>query len=493
MGGAIVVIGVIWSVLGWSGSTNASDSQRQGNGSVVEWFEVKLARFDVKVIASGELEARNQIEVKSKVSGQPVILSVIDEGKRVKEGDVLCKLDDEDITTHIEEETLNVEKARAEKTSAERDLELADQEAANDAKAAEVKLLLAELELEKWRNGDVKQKRRTLDLALLKAERKLERAQLDVELSSELREQKFISQNELDDSELAAIEALEALETAKLDIKIYNQYIFKREQKQRTSDVDQATVSLERTLRQNEIRLSRHHANVGSKSRTLELRQERLDEYEEQLTNTVVYAPSDGLVVYATSVGRGRNRGNPIAPGREVRHDETIFLLPDTSQMVASMRVHEALIPQVQIDQHVIISIDARPDSTVEGHVTSVGVMAEDGGWFNPQLREYIVKVTLPADFDESLKPAMRCNGEIFVDRVEDVLAMPIQAVFTEGDQRFCYVSNGEGRVQRKLVTIDRTSETMVEIATGLEAGDRVLMRNPEPGEVVETDSEATT
>ncbi len=485
---AVVVLVLLggWALFSFSNTSDAAPTA--GSGQAVEWYTVKPISFDVTVLASGELEARNQIEIKCKVSGQTAIISLVDEGTRVKAGDVLAKLDDKTIKSSIEDEELRVVQARADKSAAESNVALAKQDAASAQRDAEVKVNLANLEFEKWRNGDVVQKQRELKLAVERAERKLEIANRELKLDQQLWEQNFISQNDLKNSELAQIEAEDALVTAKQNVEIYNTYTYQQELQEKTNDVKQAESDLARTISQNQLKLVKELADLESKTRTLQMREDRLAELKQELANTTITAPSDGMVVYATSVGRDSRRSgsdNPITQGRSVRYDETIFLLPDTSQMVATLRVHESLMPQIRLNQRVTVSIDARPGDPVEGRVLSIGVMAETGGWFNPQLREYLVRVALPQEADSALKPAMRCKGEIFVGRVDNTLAVPIQAVNTEGNRRFVYIPADGSHVKRQNVTIGRSSETYVEITDGLEADQRVLLRSPKPGEVV--------
>ncbi|MCC6682779.1 MAG: HlyD family efflux transporter periplasmic adaptor subunit [Phycisphaeraceae bacterium] len=483
---AVLVVLAGWALFSFSNTSSAAPSSGR-SAQAVEWYTIKPISFDVTVLASGELEARNQIEIKCKVTGQTAIISLVDEGTRVKAGDVLAKLDDKAIKSSIEDEDLRVVQARADKSAADTNVELARQDAASAQRDAEVEVKLAKLAMEKWRNGDVVQKQRELKLSVERAQRKLEIANRELKLDQQLWEQNFISQNDLKNSELAQIEAEDALVTAKQNVEIYNTYTHEQEMQEKTNVVNQAESWLVRTISQNELKLSKELADQESKTRTLQMREDHLAELKEELANTTVLAPSDGMVVYATSVGRDSRRSgsdNPITQGRSVRYDETIFLLPDTSQMVATLRVHESLMPQIRLDQRVTVSIDARAEP-IEGRVLSIGVMAETGGWFNPQLREYLVRVALPQEADSALKPAMRCKGTIFVGRVTNALAVPIQAVNTEGNRRFVYVPADGSHIKRQDVTIGRSSETYVEISSGLDEGARVLLRNPKPGEVI--------
>ena len=448
-----------------------------------EWFEVERRSFDLSIVATGELEAKKQVEIKSQIKHETAIVEVVDEGTFVEEGDQLLRLDADEIEDDIEQEELKLASARAEQIAAEQKLLIEQNETESLKKAAEVKLELARLDQAKWRSGEVPQKKRELKLALEKAERKLTRATRDHALSEDLYKEDFISQNELEEYYDAMIDAEDELATARLNIEVYDAYTHEREEKEKNSNVEQAQAELDRTQRKNESKLASAKAELDSKRRTFKIRDSRMEELKDQLGKSVICAPQDGLVVYKSSVGRRRWRGDPIQTGRRVWYNETLILLPDTRQMIATLRVHEALIPQVEVGNEVTVSIDARPGETMAGSVAELAVMAEDGGWINPNLREYKVKVDLPANI-EGLKPAMRCSGDIITGHVEDAVAVPVQAVFTDAELHFCYVPAGRGKVRRAEVELGQASETFVEIISGLAPGDRVLMRNPGAGQV---------
>ena len=449
-----------------------------------EWFTVKPRSFDLTIISTGELEAKEQLEIKSQIKGETLIVELIDEGTFVNSGQLLLRLDADEIETNIEQERLNVESARAEKIAAEQDLDIKTNEAESAKKEAEVKLALATLDLAKWVSGEVPQKRRKLKLELERAGRKLTRAKRDNRLSQELYAERFISQNELEESEDAVIDSEDELATGILNIEVYNSYTHQREEKEKNSEVEQAQAELQRTQKKNQSKIAAAQAKLESKRHAFKIRDDRLVELRDQLTKCQIFAPQDGMVVYATSVGRRRWRNDPIMTGRRVWYNEKLLLLPDTTQMIATLRVHEALMPQVELGQLVTVSVDAMPGKMFEGKIAEVSVMAEDGGWINPNLREYKVKADLPADIP-GLKPAMRCSGEIVTGQVQEAIAVPVQAVFSEAEEHFCYVPVGRNSIQRTLVTLGRASESFVEIFKGLKPGDTVLLRHPRPGEEI--------
>jgi RND family efflux transporter MFP subunit len=480
--GVVLLLGLLPG-LALSGCGEADGATNEQVGT--QWYTAQVTDFEVVVTASGELEAADQLEVQSRVGGRPSIVEVIEEGTMVGEGDVLVRLDDQDIRQRIEQDLLEVEQARADAVTAEQELAIAQSTAESELSAAQLDVVLAELDLAKWQRGDVVQRRRELELQRQTADRRLERAERDLGLSQQLYDEQFISLNELEDAQIELVEARDAVASAELDAEVFEQYELERDRRNFEAAVESATESLERTQQQNESQLARRQAELANRRQSLSIREARLAERQQQLANTVIRAERDGMVIYYTSVGPWWQRRDPIRVGREVREGHTILLLPDTSRMMAAVRVHESQVPQVRPGQVAEVTIDARQGQVLPATVASIGVTAEDGGRNNPQLREYVVRLELPAELDEDLRPAMRCTAQIKVNEATDVLAVPIHAVHAEGDSHHVYVPAEGGRVAARTVSLGLSSETLVEITDGLSEGEQVLLRNPQAGEVV--------
>lgn len=62
-----------------------------------------------------------------------------------------------------------------------------------------------------------------------------------------------------------------------------------------------------------------------------------------------------------------------------------------------------------------------------------------------------------------------------------------MQAVFSDGPVRYVLVPEG-GRYVRRPVNLGRRSDLNAQIIAGLDEGDRVLLRDPQPGEVIDQD-----
>lgn len=478
---ALALILGLWAVNSGGAETNVQHA--------VDQHRVERTAFDITVVANGELEAKNQTEIRSALESRSNIVELIDEGVRVKKGSLLVRLNSESIENDIDEETLRVETSRSELVAAEAayDIQLSDNE--SDLSKARLKLELAQIELQKWTEGDLPKKRQELNLAIDNGERRMEQAQKKSEYSARLNPLGFVSDDEMREDEIKYIESKAAYESAQTNLQVYETYERVKQEKTLNSDVEQAAAELLRVDRSNTSRLANKEADLTNKRRQLSIREEKLAKLNQQLIACTIKAPNDGLVVYGTSIGNSRGRmmfggDGPLQVGQEIQPNQLLIVLPDTSEMVAAVRVHESYAGRIQPGMHAVIRCDAAQGLTFNGTVASIGVLAESGGWRDPNLREYTVKINLDQVEDDSrLKPSMRAEARIVLGEVEDAVAIPIQAVFREGRSSFVYVPKG-AKFARTEVRVGKQSSTFAQIVTGLSVGDTVLLREPSAGEI---------
>ncbi len=454
-----------------------------GSSSSAELYTVRETSFDMLIPSSGELEALNSIELRSKVERQTVIKWIIDEGVIVEEGDLLVELNSDEISERLEEEVLAVEAARSELVTALEAVELQKNENNSTLSNALLTLEIAELELQRWQEGEVATRRLDLELGIERAESNLAQAIRDLENCQELYKEEFISLLELEDAKLARKEAENELKKANLAQTTYEQFEYPKAYKTKTSDVTEAEAELSRVKTRNASNLSQREAALANREKALKIREERVADLEEQLAACRITAPSGGLVVYSTSMNSGRrwNDDGPLQIGQEVYPNQLLIVLPDVSQIVATVKVHETQSSLISPGQKAEVRIDAMPDLRLQGTVRSVGVMAEQN--WGTQVREYTIRILLDGANNWDLKPSMRCKANIKLGTVTNVLAVPVQAVFAENRQYFVWTPAGD-KFDRTHVQIGRSSEMMIEVTEGLAEGDVVLLRQPGPGEV---------
>jgi HlyD family secretion protein len=448
---------------------------------------VKRQAFEVTTVANGDLQARNQVEIRSPLEQQSTIQYIIPEGTRVKKGELLVQLNADTLQRQIDEETPRLASAKAELVSAQNQLQIQINDNASSLRKAELDLALAELALKQWRDGDAVKQRQNLDLRLDTAELELERLAEKYVRSQELLAEGFLSKDETDRDEVAYIRAISDYQTAVLDLEVFDTFEFVRTDKQKVSDVAERRAEVERVRLNNDSQLASRQADRDNRQTQVQLTESRLAKLNEQFSGAKMTAPRDGLVVYSTSVEGSRWGGNneTLQIGQQVYPNQLIIALPDTSDMVAAVRVHEALAGRIRPGQDVSVRIDAAGGKAFQGKVDSIGVMAESGGWRDPNLREYTVRISLlDASAEDELKPAMRVEARVILSKVDETLTVPVQALFSEGVVQFVYRPEGS-RFAKHPVRVGRRSETIAEIGAGLSENDVVLVRTPQPGEVL--------
>lgn len=493
---SLALVGLSAALLMVGVGTGATRPPAKGAASAPARGSLELAEavkgdFEITTTASGDLRARNQVEIRSEMEQETTITEIVAEGVTVKKGDVLIRLNAEATLTRLNEEELALETARADLVAANEAYLIQESENESSRRAAELKLALARLSLDQWRLGEVKSKEQELQHAYDTSEKDVARLTEKVQKSRELKEAGYYSADQLKQDELDLDRAVAAFDKAKLSKQIYWEYEHPKALRQKTSDVEEAEAEVERVQRQNASRLVSKQAERRNRERALAIRQEKFDNLKRQIDAAVIRAPSDGLVVYASSIDNARwgDESGPLQVGSKVYPRQTLIVLPDTAEMMAHVRVHESLAGRVRKGMPCSIKIDAAGDARYTGVVDSVGILAEQTSrWMDPTLREYTVRIAIqrPDSEGSPLRPSMRCEAEITLGKVADALTVPIQAVHSEGLLRYVNIPAPSGGYMRRPVLIGQRSDRFAEIKVGLQPGDRVLLRKPDPGELAE-------
>jgi multidrug efflux pump subunit AcrA (membrane-fusion protein) len=113
------------------------------------------------------------------------------------------------------------------------------------------------------------------------------------------------------------------------------------------------------------------------------------------------------------------------------------------------------------------------------GEVTKVGVLPDSANrWMSPDLKVYLTTITIDGNYNW-VKPGMSAKVEILVNKLDDVVYIPVQAVSPDGAKQICYVSGGF-KPERREVQVGDFSDEFIEVKNGVKEGERVLLRLPD-------------
>ena len=456
-----------------------SEDSKADAGNVAT-FTVERGPLRISVTEAGTIKAREQVILKNEVEGRTSILSLIPEGTRVNKGDLLVELDASGLLDDKVDQEIRVQNTEASFISAQENLAVVKNQAQSDIDKAELTLDFAEQDLTQYLEGEYPKQIKEAEARITLADEEVARAEETSRWSRKLFEEKYISQTELQADELAKKRKALDLELARGDLALLKNFTYQRNVKQMESDVKQAKMALERTNRKAKADVKQAEANLKAKESEYNRQKSKLEKIIEQIAKTKIFAPAEGLVIYATSAQSGswRRSVEPLDEGQEVRERQELIYLPTGTSVNAEVDIHESSLKKIQKGLPAIITVDVLPGQSFLGSVARIAPLPDaQSMWMNPDLKVYNTEIYLEGN-DEALRTGMSCKAEIIVEQHEDAVYVPIQAVLRVSGETTVFVMEGRKRVARK-VEIGLDNNRMVRIVDGLEAGEIVLLTPP--------------
>ena len=335
-------------------------------------------------------------------------------------------------------------------------------------------------DLEKLGDGEAKQRLRKLLDDLQVAEKELNQATNTLSGTQRLLEKGFVTRNDWERDEIAWNSARLKVQTAETAKELYLKYEFVKAAEESLSKYSEAVRELDRAKKAAVSKIAQSEARLRSAEAQYNVQLRRRNDLAEQKAKCVIPATKPGLVVY----GGGRDDGiyygdqERIREGATVRERQAIITIPNLNRMEVSVKIHESYIKKVKKGQKAKVTIDAFPDQILEAEVNKVAVLPDSQNrWMNPDLKVYITDLAIVGTHDW-VKPGMSAKVEIVVDRLDDVVQIPVQAVVSEGTQQVCYIDTGY-KTEKRVVTTGQFNDEFIEIVSGLKEGEKVLLRPP--------------
>jgi len=144
--------------------------------------------------------------------------------------------------------------------------------------------------------------------------------------------------------------------------------------------------------------------------------------------------------------------------------------LTNLDRLEMEVSVGESDIGDLEVGQAATVTVTALDDAQISGTVTRLGVLpsSTDG------VVSYPVTLKLKQTAD-GIRPGMTASAEVVVDQATSAVSVPAQAVQGTGDRARVTIRRGDEDVVT-TVTTGVVGDSSVQITTGLEAGDRVVL-----------------
>lgn len=475
-------------------------------------FPVQQGDLTISVLESGNLKALESVDIRSRVEGKTTLISIVPEGtlishEDVRAGKVLIELDAAALKDNAIQQEIAVNNAKANYDQAIEDLSIQLKQNDSDVKGGELKRKFARMDLEKYigdgliaqllgdaipgysvlmqhpaLGGEALQSKRNLESDIDLAREEVTRAQNKLRWTQQLQEKGYVTRDELEADALSLKRKQVDLERAQTALSLFVKYDFAKATEKRLSDYQEAQKELERIIDRTTSQASKKRADMASKKLNHELQASKLKKLHEQIERCTIRATRPGLVIYAGSNNRWR-RQEPIEEGATVRERQALIRLPDLSRMSVEVKVIESAVKKVFAGQKAIVTLDAFPDRTFPGVVQNVAPVPDSqAGWLNPDLKVYATTVLIDGHHPY-LKPGLSAQVEIIIEKLTNVLYVPVQAVFFHEKDMVCYIL-ADDRVRAIPVKTGAANDQFVVVTQGLAADMSVLLRQPSPEEI---------
>ncbi len=425
------------------------------------------------VVEQGTLESQNTVYGRCELPGwQNKIIFIVPEGTHVKAGDVVVRFDASETQKEVDQQKVKVNEAEGEVEQAQQEVQVQDNKNESDIAAAELALTLAEMDVRKYREGELTMTKLDYESTIAEEEAILRKTRDDLENIRALIKRGFRSPEQLRELELRKDSAEYGVESSKRKLDLLLNFESPRKMTELEAQAKEATRKLARSKTTAEAESKKAQMKLSNAKTSRDLQKQQLEELEKVLKKCEIVVQKEGTIAYANNPWMDADER--IKEGATVRREQNVFYIPDMTKMQVTANVHESVINKVKEKQAAIIRVDAYPDQVFNGTVQSVSQLASSAYFSEAKAYQVLILIDqIPENV--RLKPGMTTEVEIFVGSYEDIVAIPINSVTEHFQTSYAYAQRGS-KFDRRVVEIGRTTQSFVEIKSGLEPNDVVAL-----------------
>lgn len=391
-------------------------------------------------------------------------------------GDLLVKFEDGLLRERIFGQTKAVEDAERDLGNAKKDLALRKIETAEGDRQAELNVEFAEQDLAKYIEGTAPLARLALKGDIDISEEEIKRAEDRLESTKKLRTKGYATDLEVQADELTIQKQNNLITKYRKQMDLLERFDIPQMTKRYRAKLAQMRVSETRTFEKSRTLVENQTETVARRQAGLQAQCDKLELYQVQLIKTEMRAPQDGLVIFARSSSRYSE--SYIKLGADIRKGYNVIDLPDVSELMAVVQVHESYVRHLRNGLKAIVKIDSLPEQEFKGVVRLVAPTPDQRRRYYENISVYDTHVWIEDEHNQlpkDLKPGVSARAEIVIAELENVLKIPVQCVTTRRGQKVVQVKRGDA-VETVPVETGQFNARFIEIREGLAAGDQVSL-----------------
>lgn len=419
----MVSVTIIWKI---KNTPPKISSEKLDQRVPIEVFEVKKKALIKSLNYTGLVKLEKEVMISPRVGG--IISKVyVDEGDRVKKGELLVALDSEDYKIKF-----NVSQ--------------------NEKEDAEIKVEQAKLNLED-RTKKIRISSLNLDNSIVR-KKELHYKYLEGKSNFETQKSNYYRDKTLYEKQALSKSAFEQSE----HLYKSSEYLLKQAEAQEKSiniDVEKSKLEFDQSKLQKKLAKK----NLDQAETYLKIALNNLNNSKNQLEYTKIKANEDGIILNLLS-----ESGEVVSLGQEL-----IKLGVDYSVKI-TLGVGNKDLPLIVEGMETEISIDSIPGEVYKGKVSKIMPSVNGDSGLT------LIEVNLD-NKEHFFKENMFARIKLVIDKTESALIVPKEFINIDNKKKYLYVVKN-GTVSKTVVTTGIESDAMVEISSGINENDLVTSGN---------------
>lgn len=199
----------------------------------------------------------------------------------------------------------------------------------------------------------------------------------------------------------------------------------------------------------------------------------QVDEWKQQLDDTIIRAPFAGVVT--TKDSQPGEMISPMSSGGFTRTG--ICTLVDMASLEIEVDVGESFINRVKAAQPVEATLDAYPEWKIPGRVIAI-IPTADRQKATVKVRVAFEKLDPRILPQMGVKVAFQSDGPAEAEVAKSAFSVPKDAVQKDNGRDVAWVVQ-DGKVERRAVTVLNSSGNEITLTAGLSQGETVVLNPP--------------
>jgi len=359
-----------------------------------------------RIVVSGNIEL-TEVNIAFKTAGL-LIERTVDEGDTVKKGQVIARLDRNQLVAQRDSQAAALASAESQLAEAQSSLEWQKQTLAGDLEQRRGDLAANEAHLAELRNGSRPQEKLDAQATVEMAQAEVDRSQKDWERAQVLYKNDDISTAQYDQYRKAWESAGATLKSAKEKAAMVLAGPRQEQIDQQQAQVERVRGALKMS-EANTLEMQRRTQELATRRAEVARSGANLALIDAQLSDTIAVSPVDGVVLVKSA-----DVGEVLASGT------TVVTIGDIDHPWLRGYVNETDLGKVKLGSKVRVTTDSYPGKTYDGRITFISSDAE----FTPKQIQteqervklvYRIKIEI-ANPKHELKSNMPADAEIVLD-----------------------------------------------------------------------------